>query len=287
MARRHQACDSLLVMITIYAGNAGDRNVRGMRGALCLGREIARHLHRNHVIVGSEKPLVEGGWSEQLNLARSDLQALSAAVTAHLKAGERPLLTMGRCAASIATLPLIGKYHPNAAIVWFDAHGDCNAPGESWESEQSYLGGLVITGAAGKWNTGLGSDLNMSNVILVGSRDLDPPERSRIARGEIKHIRVGENVADRLAGIIDGRSVYIHLDCDVLEPGLIASEYQVPDGLSYGELREAFKMLAEHDIVGFEISEYEDSWPDGRPNRAGDLITAMTPVLAKLREVSA
>ncbi|GGF49673.1 hypothetical protein GCM10011611_65130 [Aliidongia dinghuensis] len=47
--------------VTIYAGNAGDRNERGMRGAVDLGTELARRPGVNPQAVGSPTALVEGG----------------------------------------------------------------------------------------------------------------------------------------------------------------------------------------------------------------------------------
>lgn len=54
----------------------------------------------------------------------------------------------------------------------------------------------------------------------------------------------------------------IHRDCDVLDAGLLATEYRSPNGLSYADLHEAFALLANHEVLGLEIAEYEASWPD-------------------------
>ena len=90
---------------------------------------------------------------------------------------------MGRCAAGLATIPVVVRHHPNACVVWFDAHGDSNLPSSN---AVPYLGGMVITGAAGHWDSGLGSGLNLSNVVLVGARDLDPHERQLIDSGVLR-----------------------------------------------------------------------------------------------------
>ena len=75
--------------------------------------------------------------------------------------GERCITAMGRCAAGLATIPVVVRHHPNACVVWFDAHGDSNLPSSS---AVPYLGGMVITGAAGHWDSGLGSGLSLSNL---------------------------------------------------------------------------------------------------------------------------
>lgn len=146
-----------------------------------------------------------------------------------------------------------------------------------------YLGGMVISGAAGEWDTGFGREVDLGNVILVGARDLDPPEQVRIDAGQIRLVRVGAGLGSRLKDAIGGRRVYVHLDCDVLDSGLLATEYQVPGGLQWTDLLDAFESLAAHELVGLEITEYEASWPGGKPNDPSQLLSAMQPVLAMLQ----
>lgn len=264
--------------LTIYAGLAADRNARGMRGARILGEALSAIVGKTARVVGAAAAPVPGGWAEQLATARADLGLLKQAIGEVLDAGLRPLSVMGRCAASVATLPAVARRHPEAVVVWFDAHGDCNVP----RGADSYLGGMVLTGAAGLWDTGLGADLALAQVILVGSRDLDPPEMDRIARGELGHVRAGAGLAARLAAAVHGRPVYVHIDCDVLDAGLLATEYQVPDGLSFAQLREACAVLAACPLIGLEITEYEGAWPDGQPSGADGLLEAIAPLLAAL-----
>lgn len=265
--------------VTIYAGYAGDRNARGMRGAVDLGKAIAEFYGATSEIAGEAIDPVPGGWKAQLKSAFPTLQSLAAKIEERFESGEPLVLTTGRCAASLATLPVVARRYPDAAFVWLDAHGDSNRPSDDASTDASYLGGMVITGAAGEWETGLGAGLDLANVVLVGARDLDPPEQARIDAGEICLVPPGAGLGSRLKDAIGGRQVYIHLDCDVLTDGLVATEYQVPDGLQWIDLREAFEILAHHEVVGLEIAEYEASWPDGRPNDPGPLLVAIQPVL--------
>lgn len=267
--------------LIIYAAGTGDRNQRGMQGAVSLGRHIANRLGEIPEVVGSRTTVVDGGWSVQLETALPSLLLLASAFGPDIAAGRRPITFMSRCAASMATLPVVARHAPDAAIVWFDAHGDCNVPAAG--SDTGYLGGMVLTGAAGEWHTGLGGDLDLANVVLVGARDLDPPELERIERGQIRHVPVGPNLAKRLAEAVAGRKVYIHLDCDVLDAGLIATEYQSPGGLSCAELAEAFALLADHDVLGLEVTEYENAWPNGEPSDPEPLRQAIEPVLLRLK----
>lgn len=267
--------------LTIFAGRCGDRNPRAMAGASILGERIAERLGIAPALIGAPEPPLATGWREELDAARPALHQLAQHLDSVIGKGLRPVTTAGRCAASLATLPVIARDFPDAAVVWFDAHADSNIP-ES--SDTGYLGGLVLTGAAGLWPTGLGDALRLGNVILVGARDLDPFEQDLVERGTLKLIPPGKNLQDTLREAIGKRAVYIHLDCDVLMPGLVPSDYQVEGGLSLPELRNAFEILAGNDVVGLEIAEYEDQWAaTGKPGHPDGLMDAIEPVLQRLQ----
>jgi arginase len=270
--------------LTIYRGRAGDRNERGMAGAVKLGTEIARRCGTTVNMIGTAGSVIVGGWRTQLLRAHSDLWMLAEDLSERLDAGEPAITIVGRCTAGIATLPVVARRHPDATIVWVDAHGDSNTPKDLAYSESAYLGGMVLTGAAGEWDTGLGADLDITNVVLVGSRDLDPPEWDRIRVGQLRLVEAGDLIAERLLAELDGNPVYIHLDCDVLEAGLLPTEYQVPNGLSYENLMEVCMALSQIKLVGIEIAEFEATWPDGNPGNPNQLIDAVFPVLQALIE---
>jgi len=271
-----------MITLTTYIGRAGDRNARAMRGASMLSEALAKRIGLQPRRVGTPGQPIAGGWAMQLEAAISDLQQLGAQVGEILDRQARPLSVMGRCAASLATLPQVARRRPDAAMIWLDAHGDCNAPTEGARSADNYLGGMVLTGAAGLWETGLGADMELSQVVLVGARDLDPPERARIERGEIALVEVGADLGARLREAVRGRAVYVHIDCDVLDAGLAPTEYQVPGGFSLRDLAEACAVLAEHEVVGVEFTEFEGEWPSGEIDDGGRLVEAVEPLLHKL-----
>jgi arginase len=263
--------------LIVYRGRAGDRNARGTSGAQMLGAALARRFNLPTTFVGIPRPpLATMAWDEQLTAARGDLHAFADALNTQFARGERCVTAMGRCAAGLATIPVVVRHHPNACVVWFDAHGDSNLPSSN---AVPYLGGMVITGAAGHWDSGLGSGLALSNLLLVGARDLDPHERQLIESGVLKVITPGSRLVQRLSAAVGERDVYVHLDCDVLEPGLVPIEYQVPGGLNFEDLHACATELAKRKIVGVEISEFESEWLDGRPGSPDRLIDAITPLI--------
>lgn len=267
--------------LTVFQGRAGDRNPLAMRAAPRLGAAWAARTGLTPVRVGEPQPPLAGSWEVELPAARAGLSALAARCDAVLSAGAVPLTVMGRCATALATLPVAVRHHPEACVVWFDAHADCNTP---QSSTSGYLGGLVLSGTAGLWDSGLGAGLDLKRLVLVGSRDIDPPEARLIASAGITLVGPGSNLAMRLASALQGRPAYVHFDCDVLEPGLVPTEYHVPGGLGWQDVREAFAVLAVNGIVGLEIAEFEDSFdPGGPPASAETLLDSLSAAWATAR----
>lgn len=277
MIEPHTTPIATKLAMTTFLARVGDRNPRGMEGAGVLGKAIATRLQIQATQLGEPLPPLGTRWESELEAARPALQSLSQAYDAMLARGAKPLTVMGRCASGLATLPQVVRHRPDACVVWFDAHGDSNTPATS---ATGYLGGLVIAGAAGLWDSGLGHGLQWANVVLVGARDLDPPEQKLIDAGVLRLVPAGPNLAARLDEAVQGRPVYVHLDCDVLEPGLVPTEYSVADGLSFADLRAACGVLARSEVIGLEIAEFEARWASsGETASPTALIDALQPLL--------
>jgi arginase len=181
---------------------------------------------------------------------------------------------------ALATLPIVAKHRPGTCIVWFDAHGDINTPDTTLTG---YLGGMVLTGAAGHWDSGLGGDLDLKDVVLVGARDLDPAERALVDAGSPTLVTAGPNLAQRLRSAIADRAIYVHIDCDVLEPGLVPTEYRVRGGLTFDDLRESCHVLAHNDVVGLEIAELEATPGDAAAaSSIAGLVDALEPLITRM-----
>lgn len=266
--------------LTVFQGRVADRNPLGMAGSQRMGQSLAQRLGLAPHIVGTPRTPLAARWDVELEAARPELEALSRALENALQRRDVPITTLGRCAASVATLPVVARHRRDAAIVWFDAHADSNLPANS---ASGYLGGLVLTGAAGLWDTGLSSDLQLAQVVLVGARDIDAAEQALIDNGTLRLVKPGKDLAEQLAIAIGRRPVYIHLDCDVLEPGIVPTEYLVPGGLTLTQLNQAATVLARNEVVGVEIAEFQSRWPGTDTEASPEaLIDALLPLLSKI-----
>lgn len=267
------------VAYTVFQGRAGDHNNLAIPGAAAIGREFAIRANTSPTVIGTPEPALNVGWREELDAALPALKQMQSRLDEVFASGALSISASSRCAVSLATLPAVAKHHPSACVVWFDSHGDLNPPEES---TTGYLGGLAFAGPLGLWDSGLGAGLDLSQVVLVGQRDLDPFEIELINSHEIPHIKPGADYAVELRAAIAGRPVYVHLDCDVLEPGIVPTDYKHEGGLSLNDLRKCCEIIAEHDFVGIEIAEFENSWQsDGPPVSPSALLDALEPLVGK------
>lgn len=263
--------------LTHFAGRAGDHNDLAMIGSRELAEALSTRLGIEATTVGTPEPALSVGWKEELDAATPTLKAMAAELDRVFHAGLIPITASSRCAVALATLPIVATHRPDAVIVWFDAHADLNTPGNT---STGYLGGLAYSGPLGLWDSGLGSGLITDNAILVGARDLDPAEQELIDAGTISLVEVGPSIADDLRKAVDGRPVYVHIDCDVLDPGTVPTDYLVPNGLTLDDLHATAAVLAESEVVGLEIGELESADDETTPPRyVTALLDALTPLL--------
>ncbi|SFM10647.1 arginase [Rugamonas rubra] len=268
------------IALTVFQARAGDHNDLAMPGAAAVGAMLAARLGLPASVIGRPEPALNSGWRSELDAALPALRALAEHHAAILRRGAVPLTAATRCAVSLAMLPVVASQRPDACVVWFDAHADFHTP---HTSASGYLGGMVLAGACGLWDSGLGAGLAVGNVVLVGGRDIDPAEQALIDAGTLRLVTAGAGLADELRRAIAGRPVYLHLDCDVLEPGIVPTDYRCTGGLSLAELGAACAVVAEHELVGVEIAEFEHAWQaGGAPVSPAALLDALRPLLERL-----
>ncbi|MGZ4318151.1 MAG: arginase family protein [Gaiellaceae bacterium] len=148
---------------------------------------------------------------------------------------ERPLVLGGCCCSHIGAVEALAARHGRIALVWFDAHGDLNTP------ETSPSGNL--------WGMPLriildSGAVDPQDVILLGARNLDPPETELIASIGLR------TDADELDAVLEGtEGVYVALDVDALDPEGISSFMPEPGGLSLGETERLLRATAERGTV--------------------------------------
>jgi arginase len=190
------------------------------------GREFAAGLVRVPRAWGSGgEAMVEAAslpfpYPEAAVVAEDTLAAQSLALATDLP--ERPLVLGGCCCSHVGAVEGLSSRHGRIAVVWLDAHGDLNTPESSPSGNQwgMPLRMLIDDGA-----------VEAEDVVLVGARNLDPPEEEFIAESGV---RLG---AAEIGHAIDGAAgTYVAFDADVLDPREADVFMPEPDGLTVAEV---------------------------------------------------
>ncbi|WP_272474157.1 arginase family protein [Baekduia alba] len=223
-------------------------------------RALTEELGARHGVaarlIGSPSPMRVVGWEEDLRGSRGCLLEAGGQIDDALAAGGRPVLVAPDCSVSLTTLPAVVRHRPEATVLWLDAHADFNTPDTT---VSGYLGGMCLAAACGVWDAGLLGEgaprVDPTAVAMCGVRDLDGPEIALLeTRGVVRIDRPGL-LADALAG----QEVFVHLDLDVLDPGILPSPFPAPGGLSDGGLRTLLSEVADScEILGCEITGFHD-----------------------------
>jgi arginase len=156
--------------------------------------------------------------------------------------GPPVVVACGDCLIALGTVAGLQAADADPAIVWFDAHGDVQTP-ETTSS--GYLAGMSLRLLTGYRPELIASRLGLRPVpedrmVLVGARDLDPPEVAYLDQAQIRQRQVTDLTA---ADLPDG-PLYVHVDLDVIDgtqlPGL---RYPTPGGPDAGQVADALGML--------------------------------------------
>ncbi|MFS0852122.1 arginase family protein [Microbacterium sp. 179-I 3D4 NHS] len=240
--------------LIVSQGRVADRTDGALVGARRVGEALSSLLFVEATIVGTPEPAVTDDWSVALPQATATLDELRRAVGSAIDDGTIPVLATNTCAASLGTLPTVARRHPDAVVLWIDAHGDFHTP---TTTDSGYLGGMVLAAACGLWDSGHGAGLDPAQVIIVGARDIDPAESELLAEAGVAVLAPAESTPERVAQLVAGRPVWIHVDWDVLEPGYIPAAYRVGGGLLPHQIAAIFAALPEGSVRGVELAEFE------------------------------
>jgi arginase len=226
-------------------------------------------------------------------------RSLAAAVAAARVADRLPLVLAGNCFAAVGTLA--GLSAGRTAVVWLDAHGDLNTPDTT---ASGLLDGMALATLTGRCWRGLVATvpgfapLPDHRLVLVGARDLDPPEEALAAVVGIRRVKPRDldrsgvrqalaPVAARMASGVDG--FYLHLDLDVLDPAVaIVNEFSAAGGLDLEDLRAVVEVVAEAGpIMGAAMTALDPaSDRDGRAAAAAITAARWIAGLAAARPLS-
>lgn len=245
-----------MIELIFSRGRIGDKTLQTIEGALLTAQALEDRFGIKGVPVGKFFPPVEDNWHASLLQANETLAGLREAITKTIECGNGnpTVMVFNTCSASLASLPVVARYNPDIVVLWCDAHGDFNTPEIS---KTGYLGGMVLAATCGFWDSGYGSGLRPEQVILLGAHDIDRGERQLLQESGVRLIPPVEVTPEKVLNEIGGANVWVHVDWDVLEPGFVPADYQVPGGLLLSQLQEVFKAIPANRVKGLELAEFK------------------------------
>lgn len=189
-------------------------------------------------------------------------EQLAQMVDEEVAKGHFPLILGGDHSIAIGSLAGIAKHYENLGVIWYDAHGDLNS---DETSPTGNIHGMPLAASLGIGHEGLVEVLAYSpkvkpeNVIIIGARDLDPPEKELIreldmkvySMHEVDRLGMPRIIEESIAYLKDRTDgVHLSLDLDGLDPTEAPGVgTPVIGGLTYRESHLAMEMLAESKII--------------------------------------
>lgn len=192
------------------------------------------------------------------------LRRLTQRVAIAVDQGARPLVLAGNCISCLGTLA--GAGGADLGVVWFDAHSDFDDPNESISGFLDAMGLAMLTGRG--WSAlratipGL-TAVDEAHVVLAGVRDLEPHQRTRLQRSQLRAVPGAidhDSFADAIAALAGQvPRVYVHVDLDALDASEArANEYAANGGPRLEHLLECIALCSAHfDVAAAAISAYD------------------------------
>lgn len=188
---------------------------------------------------------------------------------AALKRGETPLFIAGDHSSVMGTISASSAYHDELGLIWIDAHPDINTDKTTTTGN---IHGMPVAALLGMGEPSLTSiltpdvKLRPENIVMLGLRDIDPPEMEFLKDLNIKYytwediqnIGLEKCVADTIAYLSHLKSVHISFDIDAMDPEIMPGvSVPVKGGFNQDESLFTMGQLMKHlPVVSYDIVEF-------------------------------
>jgi arginase len=202
--------------------------------------------------------------------------AVAAQVALAVTEGNPTTVLSGDCLVALGTLTGVQRAGIDAALVWLDAHGDVHT---LQSSTSGYLGGVALRLALGAHPELLTGPLGLRPVseqrtVLVGARNLDPPEEHFLAASAIRRSTVQSMTAD----LAPEGPLVLHIDLDVVNPAALPGLlFPAPGGPPVSEVIDAVRrILATGRVAALDVACTWHPTEDGRVRKSrAELLAAL------------
>jgi arginase len=212
---------------------------------------------------------------------------LATTVAAARRAGRFPLVLAGNCISCLGTVAGV-RDDGRLGVVWFDAHADFDTPEDNLSGFSDVMGLSILTG--GSWRAlretipGFAA-IEETDVILAGTRDLEPYQRAKLVSSEINVVG-GQIPHDALLGALRRLAervdeIYLHVDLDVLDVSIgTANGYAASGGPDLAGLLEAIgTVFAAVGVCAASLTAYDPTYDEERR-----IISAARQIAARIAQ---
>ncbi len=184
---------------------------------------------------------------------------------------DKILLLGGDHSVSIGSMFATKKSEPKAVLVYIDAHADSNTPESSLSANMHGMSLSTILGDS------LYQDYNLnkykySEVIILGAKDIDPPEWKYLRDKKIKVYAMNNiitegigSIMNKIISLIKDKPLHISLDIDSIDVSEAPGTGIVnKGGLTYREIKYITETLSTADIKSIDLIEINPKNDVGR-----------------------
>jgi arginase len=196
-------------------------------------------------------------------------EAVADAVAGALAGAPGVDVLSGDCLVALGVVAGVQRAGADPAVVWLDAHGDLQT---AETTASGYAGGMSLRILAGYRPPGFAGPAGLrpiaeERLVLVGARDLDPPEEEYLASAAVRRLAVPALDA---AAVPPGPLV-LHVDLDVVDPAdLPGLTFATPGGPPAAAVLAAVRrVLATGRVVALSLAcTWATAGPGEYPQRA-------------------
>lgn len=174
--------------------------------------------------------------------------------------GQMPLVLGGDHSIAIGTLAGLHAAYGTGGVLWIDAHGDLNNPGNSPSGNVHGMPLAAALGACGFELEGFSSPpwVDPARVALVGVRSLDDGEKELIKElglsvftmHDVDRRGVAGIMREALEVVVGDGFVHLSLDVDACDPEIAPGVgTPVKGGFNYREAHLAMEVIAESGVL--------------------------------------
>lgn len=211
---------------------------------------------------------------------------VASVVEQHARNGAMPLTLGGDHSLGLGTVTGSLRAHPDAALIWVDAHADINTPATTPSGNLHGCPVAFLLGLPGcdvepfnAWTPPSKAPLKANSVVYIGLRDIDSGERKILKENNIKCFSMHEvdrygigKVVDMALDYVNGeegrreRPIHLSFDVDALDPSVAPSTgTPVRGGLTFREGHYICEALYETGcLIAMDLMEVNPSLMEDR-----------------------